>query len=365
MRTDFEIFLGPPLVAQLRFDNSHEIKYRLGADTQCVVYPGRQVGAEAMESDDGLLTIVNWSGFRGIHWRFEPYFPPIMATNKARVQYHRILGSGMQLNLTAVQVLVTTESSILSESPRVDILLLRREGDTWNEAQRARLPDGVCDSAAAHVLLEFKYTESVTEDGLLQAAAYNLFYRQVQELPKEQTLPVVLSAKTPQRSRLAKWGYEESERGVFRSNLPLVGRVVLLVLNRLPASANNAFVKLLASRKQERDSGLAALARSGIAESTDFHAYILGLTQTLDVKGETGMAEVLTPEKVLAYGKRMRELVFETGTPEERLAGLSPDEILAGLSLEERRKLLHLLQKEIDAGAEGGTDRARTDRGEN
>ena len=67
MRTDFIIFLGPPLAAQLRFDNSPEIKYRLGADRHCVVYPGRQVGAEAMESDGGLLTIVNWSGLRGIH----------------------------------------------------------------------------------------------------------------------------------------------------------------------------------------------------------------------------------------------------------------------------------------------------------
>ena len=51
-----------------------------------------------------------------------------MTNSTARVQYHQLLGSGMQLNLTAVQVFVTTESSILSESPRVDILLLRREG---------------------------------------------------------------------------------------------------------------------------------------------------------------------------------------------------------------------------------------------
>ena len=76
------------------------------------------------------------------------------------------------------------------------------------------------------------------------------------------------------------------------------------------------------------------------------------------------MAEVLTPEKVLAYGKRMRELVFETGTPEERLAGLgpeerlaglSPDEILAVLNSEERHKLLQLLQEEMDASADDRT----------
>lgn len=59
------------------------------------------------------------------------------------------------------------------------------------------------------------------------------------------------------------------------------------------------------------------------------------------------MAEVLTPEKVLEYGKRIRELVFETGTLEERLAGLS---------FKERRELLRLLQEEMEAGAENGAD---------
>ena len=175
-----------------------------------------------------------------------------MTNSTARVQYHQLLGSGMQLKLTAVQVFVTTESSILSESPRVDILLLRREGEAWNEAQRARLP----------------------------------------------------------------------------------------------ARTNNAFVKLFASRKQERNAGFASLEKSVLAESTDMHAYVLGLRQTLNVKEGSTMAEVLTPEKVLEYGRRIRQLVFETGTPEERLAGLSPDEILAGLRTEERRKLLRLLQEE-------------------
>ena len=288
-----------------------------------------------------------------------------MASDTARVQYHRLLGSGMRLSLNAVQVNVTTESSILSESPRVDILLLRREGAAWTAAQRARLPDGIRDSSAAHILVEFKYTESVTEDGILQAAAYDLFYRQVQKLSREQTLPVVLSAKTPQRSRLAKWGFEESRRGVFRTKLPFVGRVMLLALNRLPANSNNAIVKLFASRKRERDAGFASLGRHVFAESLELHAYVLGLSQTLNVKGELNMAEALTPEKVLEYGMRIRELVFETGTveerlaglgPEERLAGLSPDEVVAGLNSEERRVLLRLLQEEMDADAGSGAD---------
>ena len=150
--------------------------------------------------------------------------------------------------------------------------------------------------------------------------------------------------------------------------------MILLALNRLPARSNNAFVKLFASREQERNAGFASLEKSVLAESSDMNAFVLGLRQTLNVKGGSIMAEVLTPKKVLEYGKRIRQLVFETGTPEERLAGLSPDEILAGLSPDEilaalstdeilarlspdeilaglrtegRRKLLRLLQEEV------------------
>jgi len=145
---------------------------------------------------------------------------------------------------------------------------------------------------------------------------------------------------------------------------------MLLALNRLPANSNNAIVKLFASRKRERDAGFASLARHVFAESLELHAYVLALSHTLDEKGELNMAEVLTPEKVLEYGKRIREFVFESGTPEERLAGLSPDqilevlgpneilaglspnEILAGLNSDERRALLRLLQEEMDAGGD-------------
>ena len=272
-----------------------------------------------------------------------------MASDTERVQYHQLLGLGMQLNLAAVHVNVTTELSVLTESPRVDILLLRREGAAWTDAQRARLPDGIRDSTAAHVLIEFKYTESVTKDGILRAAAYDLFYRQAQNLSREQTLPVLLSAKTPHRSRLDELEFEETQQGVFRTRGPYVGRVLLLALNRLPATSNNAMVKLFASREREREAGFAALDRYVFEESLDLHAYVLGLSRTLNVKGELDMAETLTPEKVMEYGKRIRELIIETGTPEERLAGLSPDERLTGLNSAERRELLRLLQEEIDA----------------
>ena len=262
--------------------------------------------------------------------------PYLMAADIARVQYHQLLGS-----------------DILGKSPKVDIMLLQREGAAWTDAQRARIPDGICDSTAAHVLVDLKYTESVTARGMIKLLAYDFLYRRERNLSEEQTLPVLLSARTPRRSRLDAWRFEETQQGVFRTSLPDVERLLLLALNRLPATSNNAMVKLFASRDREREAAFAALDRHVFAESQESGAYVLGLRHALNGKGELDMAETLTPEKVMEYGKRIRDLIIESGTPEERLAGLSPDERLTGLNSAERRELLRLLQEEFD-GDDGG-----------
>ena len=230
---------------------------------------------------------------------------------------------------------------------------------------KGAVADGVRDSTAGHVLLEFKYTESVNETALAQAVAYDHFYRQAQRLPEEQALTVVLSARTPQKARLAEWGYRELQQGVFRSPLPLLRRVWLLVLNDLPPHPHNAFVKLFASREQEREAAFAALDSPTVTMTPQLHAYMLGLQETLEVKGEINMAEILTADKIMEIGEKIRQRVLETATPEEKLAGLDPKDILAGfepqdilaelkpqerlagLTHEERRLLLRLLQEEL------------------
>ena len=271
-----------------------------------------------------------------------------MARNPARFQSHQVLGRLLHLSLAPVQITVHIEVDLLGESPKADVLLLRREGEEWSEAQRARLPDGVRDSAAGHVLLEFKYSESVNETALAQAVAYDHFYRQAQELPEEQALTVMLSARTPQKARLAEWGYEERQKGVFRSPLPLLRRVWLLVLNELPPQPHNAFVKLFASREQEREAAFATLAAPTVTMSPQLHAYMFGLQETLEVKGGRDMAEMLTPDKIMEIGEKIRQRVLETATPEERVAGLDPQERVAGL--DPRERLAGLDPQEILAG---------------
>jgi hypothetical protein len=290
-------------------------------------------------------------------------------------QPHQIFSGSLQESLTPVEITIHIEVDLLGESPKADILLLRREGEAWNEAQRARLPDGVRDNAAGHVLVEFKYTESVNPKALAQAIAYDYFYRQGQKLREEQVQTVVLSARTPRRERLEMWGYEELQKGVFLGPPPVLDRVWLLALNDLPAKPHNAFVKLFASQRKEREAAFAALDAPTLAESPSLLAYVFGLRQTLGVEGESEMAEKLTPEKVMEIGEQVRRRALELASPEERLKGIEPSEIssellqlilekaspeerLVGLTNAERRALLRLLQEEM------GTDSSAAENGE-
>ena len=187
----------------------------------------------------------------------------------ARFQSHQVLGRLLHLSLAPVQITVHIEVDLLGESPKADVLLLRREGEAWSAAQRARLPDGVRDNPAGHVLLEFKYTESVNETAFAQAVAYDHFYRQAQELSRGAGAHRRAERQdAAQGSAGRSGGTEELQKGVLRSPLPLLRRVWLLVLNDLPPHPHNAFVKLFASREQEREVAFAALNASPVTESS-------------------------------------------------------------------------------------------------
>ncbi len=281
-------------------------------------------------------------------------------------QPHQIFSGSLLESLTPVEITIHIEVDLLGESPKADILLLRREGEAWNEAQRARLPDGVRDNAAGHVLVEFKYTESVNPKALAQAIAYDYFYRQGQKLREEQVQTVILSARTPRKERLEMWGYEELQKGVFLGPPPVLDRVWLLVLNDLPAEPHNAYVKLFASKKRERQAAFAALDAPTLTESPSLLAYMFGLRQIFEVEGEGEMAEKLTPEKVMEIGEQVRRKALEAATLDDFdeslrrriLEEASTEERLVGLTNMERRALLRLLQEEM------GTDPSAAENGE-
>ena len=90
-----------------------------------------------------------------------------------------------------------------------------------------------------------------------------------------------------------------------------------------------------------------ALAAPVVTMSPQLHAYMFGLQETLEVKGESDMAEMLTPDKIMEIGEKIRQRVLETATPEE---------ILAGLTNAERRLLLRLLQEELGTSSGEGSN---------
>ena len=52
------------------------------------------------------------------------------------------MGKLLEIVLTPVDVIVETELQVMSEPPKADVLLLRRRGRQWTEAQRQLLPTG-------------------------------------------------------------------------------------------------------------------------------------------------------------------------------------------------------------------------------
>ena len=62
----------------------------------------------------------------------------------------------MEYVLTPVGIEVSTNVDVMGNPPEGDMLLLRRHGRHWSEEQKARLPDGIRDSDAGHILIEFK-----------------------------------------------------------------------------------------------------------------------------------------------------------------------------------------------------------------
>lgn len=263
----------------------------------------------------------------------------------AITHWHQLLGKLLEELLPAVRITVQTEFNIMSNPPRIDVVLLRRQAAAWTPAQRARLPDGVRDSTANHILLEFKYTESVTRRVIHKAIGYAAFYRDTQELPTPHSTAqiFILSSKTPRRAFLQTYGYQvRALPGVYYSDNCILQDIPLLALNQLRDVPHNAYMKCFASRQREKAAAFALLGdRDKVKLSPRLGEFLMGL-RTYWFTGGTKMdtVDVITPESIMALGQKMGQAYLASLTvedvlarfkPEERLRGLKPEERLAGL----------------------------------
>ncbi len=259
-----------------------------------------------------------------------------------RTLWHRILGTLLELLLTRLGILVQSEVQVMSDPPKVDILLLRREGERWTDEQLPLLCDGLRDTLANHLLIEFKYTESLSADALLQALGYQYFYRQAQRLNEAELQVFVMVAQTPRKRVLNQYRYETSAiAGVYQSKQPLLDRVQVIVLNQLQFTPHNAFVQCFASQRRVYRSAFERIQEFGQEQLSDtLWELVAGLHKQRDrkesVMTKVKQEEVLTAEKLMQIGRETRKFVLATLPLEQRLAGLTAEERVAGLAPAER-----------------------------
>ncbi len=283
-----------------------------------------------------------------------------MTTRKTTplTHWHRLLAKMLEELLTPVNITVISDFKIMSNPPETDILLIRRHQTGWTEAQRMRLPDGIQDTKADHILIEFKYTESVNKHVLAQAAGYDFFYKSTQrKLKPDRIQTFVLSSHTPSKLTREKFGYTiMAKPGVFHSTNPMLDDIHLIVINELPNVPHNDYIRCFASRRQVfRPSFTRILmSRQGWLGAGLYHL-ITGLLRLIlqQPKGEFIMNQEFTPELVMDLGKELHEAFLQSlrpedflsrfeadellsrFKPEERIAGLKPEERIAGLKPEE------------------------------
>ena len=266
-----------------------------------------------------------------------------------RTRWHILLGRLLKELLEPLGITVYTEFSVMAGPPRADILLIRKKHREWTAEQIRFLPDGIRDSSAEHILIEFKYTESVTKETFRQILGYETFYRHSHKLTEQDVQSFVLSAKTPEDAVLGTIGYLPSEKkGVHRHDFWMLEAVPLLCLNELSGESHNAFVKCFASQKKEKFAAFCTLKELGWATlRAQVQWLVEGLIcHFLAEKGEQYMDTAeLTPEKVMEMGKMWADMilsglspdeVLSRYKPEERLRGLKPDEVLSRYKPEER-----------------------------
>ena len=124
-----------------------------------------------------------------------------------KTQWHRLLAQAVEAPLTAANIIVQTEIDVTSKSPKADIILLRREGSSWTEEQKAWLTDGMRDTTAGELLIEFKFAESLTSGIFKQLLVYDHLYQEKRQIERNDLKSFLLLSKTPNTGILERHGF--------------------------------------------------------------------------------------------------------------------------------------------------------------
>ncbi|KOR28538.1 hypothetical protein TI03_04495 [Achromatium sp. WMS1] len=252
-----------------------------------------------------------------------------MSEDKSNTNWHVLLARLLQLILEHLNVQVLSDVQLLTDPPKADILLIRRESSEWTEEQRRWLADGLRHTDAGHLLIEFKYTESLTFSALRQLMAYDYFYCEVGKRSLEDVACFLIVAKTPQGDWCNKFGFTATEwPGVYQGSEIFTKRIKILLLNELESTPHNAALKCFATKRKERDAAFATMSSSGL-ESLSFsiEKLVNGLRRIF--MSHTLQVDELTPDRVMELGQELMDAVLKYAPLEKILSYHKPDEILS------------------------------------
>jgi hypothetical protein len=272
-----------------------------------------------------------------------------------KTHWHRILASVLSEWLTPVGIKVQSEVAVTTEPQKADILLLTHKNPTLNKQQRLRLSDGLRHSTASNLLLEFKYTESLNENAIIQLLGYGLSYTKSQKISPSEIDLFLLCSKTPHKNTLQKFGFIATQhKGILKSKNSLISRVTLILLNNLENEAHNIPLKCFASKKQEIKKAYKLVMNKKITGmSLQLEHIFFGLWEILS-KGESKMDsqtlkfiedQGITPEYLIEQGKMWSSFLLKNMSLEERLKGITPEDRLQGLTPEDIQKLKDEIDK--------------------
>lgn len=246
-----------------------------------------------------------------------------------KIPWHLLLGRILYLALEPVGVSVFTEVPLLSEAPKADILLLRREGEQWNEAQRRWLADGLRHTNAKHLLVEFKHSQGLTLKSLQQLNAYDYFYRTDSTHKLNDVACFLIIASTPKSNWQSHLKFNATKwPGVYKGTEVLSQRVRILLLNELANTDYNAPIKYFATWHKEQNKALAFLISSGFICLSEQISQIIMMLRRIYMSGVT-MSNQLTPEMAMEMGRELIDVIIKSTPLDKILAHHQSDEVLS------------------------------------
>ena len=251
---------------------------------------------------------------------------------------HRIYNRISELLLPPLGISVSTNLDVMTYPPAADILL-RRENESWTEEQLERLPDGIRDSTARNILIEFKATESLSKEALIQAAAYEHFYKNSQKLNDDDIQTFVICSIQPQKANREQYGYKiRVQPGVYKSDNITLNHITLISLNELPDVLHNAWTTCLASKKRKRLKAFQILQSQGFKLiSKTLKRFLIELWQRISTKGDDDMVlNNLSSQEIEEFSQMWGDVYLSTIPLEERLVGVNPTDVMNYFKPEQR-----------------------------